>query len=85
MVKSIQFAIPHLQRDFLKMKESMLLDDVYKCSDQTIYSKIANVLEVLDHKIKVLGALAEVCKDNNNYGEPRRSNNSKAPILPPIG
>jgi len=60
-VRNLQFAIPRLEKDFLLLKESTLLQDIDACSDKTIYSKVAALLEVLDHKIQVLGALAKVC------------------------
>lgn len=63
LLKHIRFAIPCLKVDFEKMRESMLVDSLKKCSDQRIYSKMAAVLEVFDRKIKLMEALAVVLDD----------------------
>lgn len=61
----MQFVLPRLQKDFSKLKESMLIDDIRKCTDKSVYCKIAAAMEVLNHKIQVMGALSKVCEESN--------------------
>lgn len=65
-VKGLQYAMPRLKQDFVSMKEQLLASRLEKCEDNTIYSKAAALLEVLEQKVNLMGALATVC-DTEHY------------------